>query len=431
MLNKNFMGKLAVLLFSVVLFLNSCSYLPEIYYEKQRPNVEDEHHEFIEPDELQEKLPEDELWEELPENNGLPDDNTHITGAEEEARLVISAVGDIMTHVPLLEAAKQPNENYDFKSMFDEIKDYLERADVVIGNLETTISPPEKGYGGYPRFRAPEQLLEAFKYAGFDVLITANNHCLDGLELGLEYTLDKLDEYGLMHTGTARNVEERNSHLIIEKKDMRIGILAYTYGTNGMEALVPKKKLSYMVNYYNDYRRMTDDIKSMKEADVNLIIVYMHWGYEYHRVPNNEQKKLVEMLANEGVDIIFGCHPHVVQPMELKRVIMEDGTEKNVLVAYSLGNFLASQKTPNTDAGVIVNVEIVKDPDKGISIDRISYVPTWIYKYEQNGKLGFRVLPIRKYLDYEEFDEESTKRIKTAWEETTDILDIEPFELED
>src|SRR5690606_8236769 len=126
-----------------------------------------------------------------------------------------------------------------------------------------------------------EQLLEALKYAGFDVLVTANNHSLDGLEFGVEYTLDKMDEYGLLYTGTARNEEERHKYLIIEKNNIRIGILAYTYGTNGMEALVPREKLNYMVNYYNDYEKVIEDINSVKEQGVDLIVLYMHWGHEY------------------------------------------------------------------------------------------------------------------------------------------------------
>ena len=140
--------------------------------------------------------------------------------------LKISAVGDIMMHKPQVESAMQNDGSIDFKPVFQHIKSYIQHADIAIGNLETTISTPEKGFFGFPRFRSPKEVIEALKYAGFDLITTSNNHILDGFEFGLEHTLNTLDEYGLKHTGAARTPEERDRLLIIDKNGIKVAILA-------------------------------------------------------------------------------------------------------------------------------------------------------------------------------------------------------------
>ncbi|MBM7581637.1 poly-gamma-glutamate synthesis protein (capsule biosynthesis protein) [Caldicoprobacter guelmensis] len=351
---------------------------------------------------------------------------------DKKTAIIISAVGDIMMHMPQINAAKNPEGGYDFKEVFQEIKPYIEKADIAIANLETTIGTPERGYSGYPRFSAPPELLEVLRFAGFDVLTTANNHCLDWLEFGVENTLNKMDEYGIMHAGTARALEESERLLIIEKNDIKVGILAYTYGTNGMEALVPQEKLTYMVNYFNDFDKVRQDIKRIKTAGAEVVIVYMHWGNEYERMPSEEQKDLAHQLAEAGADIIFGSHPHVIQPVEIKNILMEDGMPKKVFVAYSLGNFISNQRKRYTDSGVIMNVEIVKDYDKNtVSIVNIRYVPTWVYKYYQDGKTQYRILPMEKYIngagELQGIDEQ---RIQAVWHETTCLLGEIEIEIE-
>ncbi len=198
-------------------------------------------------------------------------------------------------------------------------------ADIALGNLETTISTREKGYFGFPLFRSPEEVLEALKYAGFDVITTANNHSLDGREFGLEHTLDKLDEYRLLHTGTARNPEERDRVLIIDRNDIKIAILAYTYGTNGMEAAVDQQRLEYMVNYFHDFDEVAQDIQRAREQGAEVVIACLHWGDEYRRTPNQQQRELAQKLLVAGVDIILGSHPHVLQPIERKTSIQDSG----------------------------------------------------------------------------------------------------------
>ena len=346
-------------------------------------------------------------------------------------RINIRAVGDILMHMPLVEAAQQADGSYDFTHMFEDIRPYLKGADIAAANLETTISNKEKGYGGYPMFRTPEELLPALKYAGFNLLTTANNHTLDGREFGVEYTLDKLDEYDFYHTGSARSQEERDQVLIMDINDIKAGILAYTYGTNGMEVTIPEEKLPYVVNYI-DQEKIEQDIKRAREAGAEVLIVCIHWGDEYVRQPNDFQIETAEFLVSHGVDIILGCHPHVLQPMERRKVVLDDGLEKEVFIIYSLGNFISNQRDRYRDSGVIVDIEIIKDYDKGtIELGEISYTPTWVYVFEKNGRRDYRVLPVGRFMEEDKGDINASalKRVQEVWAETTDHLGEEGFKI--
>ena len=343
--------------------------------------------------------------------------------------ILLRAVGDIMMHMPMVRAGLQADGSYDFNHFFEDIRPYLEGADIVTGNLETTISNEEKGYGGYPMFRTPAALLPALKNAGFNVLTTANNHTFDGKKFGVIHTLDKLEEYGLLHTGSARNQEERDRILIVEKNGIKAGILAYTYGTNGMEATIPDADLPFMVNNI-DEDRIRGDVGRAREEGAEVLIVCIHWGEEYARIPNSFQKETADFLASLGVDIILGSHAHVLQPMERRTVTLEDGTKKEAFLIYSLGNFISNQRDPYQDSGVIVDLEIIKDYDRGtIELGEISYTPTWVYRFSRDGKSDYRVLPVGKYMENEELSGSARERIRSVWKETTTHLGQDGFRI--
>jgi len=413
--------KSLLLLLAVVMILSGCSLLDKT---ESKDIVVDEleietgtasEHEVSEPVEIQKPSdPEPVISEEPPKPTG-------------KTRLTIRAVGDIMTHGPQIESAKQADGSYDFNPVFEKIKPFLENADITIGNFETTVSTPEKGYSGYPRFRSPAALLEALKEAGFDVLTTANNHSFDGTEFGVTYTLDKMDEYGILHTGTARTPEERDEILILEKNDIKVAILAYTYGTNGMEAAIDEDKLPYMVNYLHDMARIKKDIRRARESGAEVIIACVHWGSEYVRKPNERQKQLADQLFAAGVDIILGSHPHVLQPMEKRIITTDEGIEKEVFVIYSLGNFISNQRDRYRDSGIIINLEIVKDYDAGtVGIGEISYIPTWVHKYTENGKNHYRILPVIQE-ENPDLSGSAKERVKQVWNETTSHMGTEEF----
>lgn len=357
---------------------------------------------------------------EKPEETPLPAETEKPKG---NTSIRIRAVGDIMMHSPQIPAGKKDDGTYDFRYFFEEVKPYLEDADITIGNLETTIGDGSIEYSGYPLFRTPKELVEALKYAGFDVLSTANNHSFDGREFGVVYTLEQLDAYGMLHTGTARSMEERNSVLIIEENEIKTAILAYTYGTNGMEVTISDDKLPYMVNYI-DKEKICEDISRGKKAGADVIIAVMHWGNEYQRTPDKIQKELADFLFSEGVDVILGSHPHVIQPMEKRQITMDDGSSKEVFVIYSLGNFISNQYWQYSDSGVIVDVEIIKNHDTGkVTVGEVGYIPTWVQRvFLPSGKREYRVLPVGNYLNGNSLDSAHQKRINEVWNETTEHI---------
>jgi poly-gamma-glutamate synthesis protein (capsule biosynthesis protein) len=342
-------------------------------------------------------------------------------------RATIAVVGDIMCHKGQLSTAYQSEKgSYDFTLLFREVEPYLKSTDLTIGNLETTLAGKGLGYSGYPRFNSPDELARDLKAVGFDVLTTANNHCLDKGEKGLLRTLEVLDANGLYHTGTFASKEERKP-LLIEINGIRIAILAYTYGTNGIP--IPKSK-DYLVNLI-DLEQAQQDISKAKEEGADFIIASLHFGTEYRRTPTEEQRGIAQQFFAMGTDIIFGSHPHVLQPMEKGKRINNDGTETETFIIYSLGNFISGQRDRYTDSGVILNVEIEKDfAANKTSISCIDYIPTVVQRYSDRNRIKYRVLPVEKGIyDYEQevdpfIRSNDYQHFKTVWKETTGLLTI-------
>ena len=267
------------------------------------------------------------------------------------------------------------SKDYDFSNVFKNIRKYTENADITIGNLETTFAGSSRGYTGYPTFNAPEILGQNLKDIGVDVLTTANNHCMDKGISGLVSTLNFLDNYGIAHTGTSRSEDEQNTILIKDVNGIKIAFLSYTYGTNGIT--VPSDK-TYSVNLI-DKDLIKKHIASAKEQNVDVICVSMHWGIEYKLKPNSTQEELSDFLFENGVDIILGSHPHVLEPMKKRTITLNDGTTKDGFVIYSLGNFVSGQVYANTKSTVILDIQITKNSEGKISIDSVNYTPIYLY----------------------------------------------------
>lgn len=210
------------------------------------------------------------------------------------------------------------------------------------GNLETTFAgESNKGFTGYPMFNSPSELGVALKNMGLDILSTANNHSMDRFEKGIVATLDALDEIGISHTGTYRSEEERDTVLVKEVNGIKIAFLSFTYGTNGIP--IPSGK-EYLVNLiYEDL--ILEQINLAKEQDVDLICASMHWGAEYAQKQNKEQERLADFLIKNDVQIIIGNHAHVIEPMEMRKVTLDDGTEKEGFVVYALRKLYISTDT--------------------------------------------------------------------------------------
>lgn len=310
------------------------------------------------------------------------------------ARMKLLFVGDIMGHDSQIESAKIGEEQYDYAPCFQFVEGIIEKADLAIGNLELTL-PGAPPYQGYPQFRSPNALASALRQAGFDMLVTANNHSNDaGLE-GVVNTIQTLDDLGFYHTGTFQSAEEKEAYypLIIYKHQFKLAFLNYTYGTNGLKTRSPS-----IVNLI-DEKQIEGDLKTAKALQPDAIIVIMHWGNEYQLIESKEQRDLATKLFDWGADLVIGAHPHVVQPIREQEIARPGAAPKKGLVAYSLGNFISGQRRENTDGGMMLEIDLVKDLSTGeTSLDDHNYIPVWRYiRKDRNGKQTFHVLPISSF----------------------------------
>lgn len=387
------MKKEVASLFTVILcllniFLSGCTFAPtniEKIAEETKSQENNISSTYINEDGAGEELPEEELsGEEL------------INGAGENINVVLlAAVGDIMIHSPQLSSAYDQNKGtYDFHECFSDIAPYLQKADFAVGNLETTMGGGERGYSGYPLFNSPAELAAALKSNGFDLLFTANNHSMDSGADGLLETIQNIEAAGLNFVGTARSQEERKKGFVLCQNGIKIIFYAYTYGTNGIP--LPSGR-EYLVSLLKEEQIKNDAYRAKNIEDADLLIVSMHWGNEYERLPTEEQRELAERLIDSGVDVIIGGHPHVIQPVETIKTGNSEG-----LVLYSLGNFISNQRWRYSDAGVIVYLEITKNPvlnEVDVSIRDIA--PTWVHKYQETGRWKYKVLPVEEVVEKE------------------------------
>jgi len=300
----------------------------------------------------------------------------------------IKIVGDLMCHSTQFKYAWVNADSFDFTGVYREVKKYLSDADLTIGNLETVTAGNSKKYSGYPFFNAPDDFIYALKDAGFDLLITANNHVLDQGEKGVIRTIEKISENKLNYSGTAKNQNDKDSLRIFDINNIKIAVLAYTENTNGIP--VPKGK-DYLINIV-DSLRIKKDIEKARTFGADIVIVQFHFGVEYKREPNKYQQDIVEKTILAGADIIIGSHPHVIQPLKYFKTI--NGNIDTGLIAYSLGNFISNQRWRYSDAGIILNIEIAKNLKRdSFYILKVSYLPTWVFRGETDKGKEYIILP--------------------------------------
>lgn len=312
------------------------------------------------------------------------------------ASFTISAVGDLMAHQSNLNNAYNPKTGtYDFNGFLEYVKPYLTKSDLTIGNFETVTAGPKSGYTSYPSFNTPDAMLTALSSAGFDVLSTANNHCLDRGVSGLKRTIQKIKENKMSNVGSS--IDGNNKYIIKEINGIKVSILAYSSFFNGNDAkLSTKQKINHLSII--DENQIKSDIKAVKAKGTDAIIVILHWGTEYQRVPDAKQTSLSKKILSWGADVILGSHPHVIQKSEIVKV-----NDKNKFVIYSMGNFISGYrrvdkaKRPNkvyTEDGVIVQLQLEKDPKGGVIIKKVDYIPTWVDKNYVNNRPVFKIIPI-------------------------------------
>ena len=298
-------------------------------------------------------------------------------------RTGILFAGDIMQHQAQLDAARTADGLYSYSDCYRHIKGIISQADVAIGNLETPIG--KSGFSGYPSFCAPDSFLFAATNAGFDVMLFANNHCLDKGKGTALHTLDLMDSLGILHCGVYRNAEDRKQRypLVIDRNGVRIAILNYTYGTNGHDVPSP------MIVNIIDKETIRRDIMDAKCQNPDAIIACMHWGDEYVSLPPQRIKELADWLLEQGVDHIIGNHPHVIQPIELR--FNKERCNYNTVV-YSTGNLLSNMSLRRTDGGAIIGMELTKILNY-TRVSSLGYMLTWIAPKKEDGTRDFTIYP--------------------------------------
>lgn len=276
-------------------------------------------------------------------------------GGQQQADLLF--VGDAMQHQAQLDEALRlgGGKYYDYSDCFTLIAPEVIAADYAVVNLEVPLGGGPR-YSGYPCFSAPDSYAEALQNAGFDLFLTANNHCLDRGDAGVRRTVQALTRMGVDHTGTWHDAAERAATppLVKNINGIKVGFANYTYGTNG---IAPKAGAEIALI---DRKAMAREVAALRKAGAEIVCVCIHWGVEYQLTEHPTQRETAQYLADLGVDLIIGSHPHVIQPM---KVMHNAKNNKDVLVVYSLGNFISNMKTGPTRGGALVKVRLTRRPD--------------------------------------------------------------------
>lgn len=272
------------------------------------------------------------------------------------------AFGDTIGHSPVLAAGKT-NDGYDFTEFFENVKPYIDSADIACVNQETVFV--ESGFTGYPSFGSPDEFGKAEAAAGFDVITHATNHAFDRGVGGILYTTAFWDNYPVTMLGIHESEQDAAKIEVIEKNGIKLALLNYTYSLNGYR--LPNGK-EYMVDLLDEEKIISDMARAREISDG--IVVFAHWGNEYQNVPSQSQRDWAKLFADNGATVIVGAHPHVVQPLEY--VNAADGRE--VPVYYSLGNFISNQNDYQNALCAMADFKIVKD-DNGVRCEEATIEP--------------------------------------------------------
>lgn len=320
----------------------------------------------------------------------------------------VSATGDILMHKPIITAGAQGDGTYNFDFIFQYLKEYSESTDYAVANLETTLAGTAKPYQGNPLFNCPDEIVDAARDAGFDMLLTANNHSMDTGKNGYLRTLEVVRGAGLETLGTMASAEDPK-YSIQDINGIRIGMLCYTYETSSSTGGALSLNGNPMtgltrdnINCYNpdNPQSMYDEVEQylaeMKDAGVEATILFIHWGpQEYALTPPDAHTQIAQKFCDMGIDVVIGGHPHVVQPMDLLTSSVDP--EHKTIVLYSMGNAVSNQrlgnisrvKTAHTEDGVWISVTFSKYSDGTVYVDSVELMPTWVCL---NGK--YYILPL-------------------------------------
>lgn len=314
----------------------------------------------------------------------------------EDAEIELVFTGDLLLHVPILNQGIAEDGSADFSWLFKHTQDILQGADLAFGNMEGTLT--DGPYFGYPTFSAPKVFAKNLKDAGFDYLTTVNNHAMDSGIAGVKSTVEALRSQGLDCVGTRSHPDDPD-FLVLDCQGIKLAISSFSYETprvNGLRSLngapIPLDQENLLdtfsvqpgplENLETDAQKLRDRVQAMRAENPDLLIFFMHWGQEYHKQADQWQEFYAQVLANEGVDLVIGGHPHVVQPLVS---IPANNDAGQMICYYSLGNFISNQQpdTGNSEGraeeGAMARVLVAKSSGR-TQIKLADYIPLYMYK---------------------------------------------------
>lgn len=355
---------------------------------------------------------------------------------EQETSARIMANGDLLYHDIIYISAKKSDGSYDFHENFEYVKPWLKQADLVLGDFEGTVNK-DHYLAGYPLFNAPGEVMDAIKDAGYQVLDLAHNHILDSQIEGVVSTADAIEKAGMTPVGVYTHESRDKAPLVIkEVNGIKVAILAYSYGFNGIEQSISQEDYNRYLSDLDEDKMKAEIERAEKEADITVIMPQM--GVEYQIEPTEEQKKLYHKMIDWGADIIFGGHPHVVEPAE---TVEKDGDKK--LIIYSMGNFISNQRIETmqdvenakwTERGVLMDVTIKKKSGK-TTIETAKAHPSWVSRTPKGGYSpeGYPLYLYQTYIleDFIEggkyrsqLDEATKERVDIAYKEMNEHVGL-------
>ena len=378
----------------------------------------------------------------------LPPEPEHVVSTA-----TILSTGDLLMHGQLITDARQSDGSYDFSYIFPYVTEYVSAADYAVANLETTLAGTAKPYQGNPMFNCPDELVDAAKNAGFDMLLTASNHSYDSQQAGFERTIRTVREKGLQNLGTMLSADEPK-YAVQNINGINIGMICYTYedsqGPGNPPALNynPIQAGGYdIINCFRHsdpsslYNHLETQMELMRADGAEAIVVYLHWGQEYKLEANASQKEIAQKLCDMGVDVIIGGHPHVVEPIEL----LESTVDPNhrTVCLYSMGNAVSNQRlgkissisTAHTEDGVLFSITFSKYSDGTVYLEDVDLIPTWVRAVDANGSTVVRdsatirryeILPLDdarrdQWAEIFGIDDSTLAQCTDSWQRTMDI----------
>lgn len=352
----------------------------------------------------------------------------------------VGVTGDILIHSSVYDGAKQGDGSYDFSPHYEYIAPYFQKYDCMVANLEVTLGGGKPS--SFPCFNCPDSIVDALKGAGVDLLLTANNHSYDTRTAGLKRTVQTVRQKGLDSLGTRDNTEE-SFYQIKEVGDVKVGMACFTYSElsdGGVKSLngIPLNADAFDLVSSFDPKRLDEfyaeaerAVNELKKGGADVMMFYLHWGYEYRYTPADHQKKMAQKLCELGVDVIVGGHPHVIQPFET--ITAANGNQS--LCIYSTGNAISNQRkalmdsdnhSGHTEDGMIFGVTWEKWSDGSVRLKEVEILPTWVIRTGiGGGKYTYRIVPLDTAIkDWERFGlgDASLKEAKASYNRTLELV---------